>query len=282
MISDYSKTITKIREHLKNYLVNSKLKSLVIGVSGGIDSALVIALANPVCKELGVKLIGRSITIQSNKADEIKRANLMGIFCDDFAEINLTDKYIIMREIDDMEGEAEDDFDYKIRMGNIKARMRMMYLYNLASKNGGLVLSTDNYTEYLLGFFTIFGDQGDYSPIQFLWKTEVYGMSEWIVKNELFFDELKSIALNSCIVATATDGLGITNSDLDQILPEFEGSSRDGYAEVDKILINYLEHDIFDQNSPVIIRKIKSEFKRNHPVMLYREMITSDISDRKI
>lgn len=120
MITDYSKTITKIREHLKDYLVKSKLKSLVIGVSGGIDSALVIALTEPVCKELGVKLIGRSITIQSNKADEIQRANLMGRFCDDFAEVNLTDKYLIMREMDDMEGEAEDDFSYKIRMGNIK------------------------------------------------------------------------------------------------------------------------------------------------------------------
>lgn len=152
--------------------------------------------------------------------------------------------------------------------------MRMMYLYNLASKTGGLVLSTDNYTEYLLGFFTIFGDQGDYSPIQFIWKTEVYEMSDWLVKNELFFDENKQKALQSCIEATATDGLGITNSDLDQILPGFIGSSRDGYKKVDEILINYLDNNIFDENNPVIIRKIRSEFKRNHPVMLYRDTIT--------
>ncbi len=273
MIIDYSKTINKIREHLKNYLVKSKLKSLVIGVSGGIDSALVIALAEPVCKELGIKLIGRSITIQSNKDDEIERAKMMGTFCTDFDEVNLTDKYLVMKELDNMEGESKNDITYKIRMGNIKARMRMIYLYNLASKTGGLVLSTDNYTEYLLGFFTIFGDQGDYSPVQFIWKTEVYEMSDWLVKNELFFNENKQKALQSCIEATATDGLGITNSDLDQILPDFVGSSREGYKKVDEILINYFDNNIFDENSPVIIRKIKSEFKRNHPVMLYREMI---------
>jgi len=274
MITDYKYTIEKIRQQLKDYLIKSKLKSLVIGVSGGIDSAIIITLAEPVCKELGVKLIGRSITIESNKDDEIERAKMMGKFCTDFAEVNLTNKYLIMKEIDDMEGRAKNDIAYKIRMGNIKARMRMIYLYNLASKTGGLVLSTDNYTEYLLGFFTIFGDQGDYSAIQFLWKTEIYEMTEWLVKNELFFDEEKAIALNSCIKATATDGLGITNSDLDQILPGFEGSSRDGYAEVDKILINYTDNNIFDKNNPVIIRKIKSEFKRNHPVMLYRNTIT--------
>jgi len=272
---NYSITVNKIREHLKEYLVKTKLKSLVIGVSGGIDSALVIALVEPVCKDLGVKLIGRSITIESNKADEIDRAKMMGDFCTDFAEINLTEKYLIMKEIDDMEGEAEDNIAYKIRMGNIKARMRMIYLYNLASKTGGLVLSTDNLTEYLLGFFTIFGDQGDYSMIQDLWKTEVYEMSDYLCDEYLKeFNEFKCVALNRCIDATATDGLGITNSDLEQILPGFIGSSRDGYKKVDDILINYLDNNIFDENNPVIIRKIKSEFKRNHPVILHRNMIT--------
>ena len=277
MITDYSKTISKIREHLKNYIVKSKLKSLVIGVSGGIDSAVVIALAEPVCKDLGVELIGRSITIQTNKRDDIERAKMMGRFCTDFKEINLTKEYHTMQDNEDMLISMSDNLktlEWKIRMGNIKARMRMIHLYNLASKTGGLVLSTDNYTEYLLGFFTIFGDQGDYSPVQFIWKTEVYEMSDWLVKNELFFDENKQKALQSCIEATATDGLGITNSDLDQILPDFVGSSREGYKEVDKILINYLDNNIFDKNNPVIIRKLKSEFKRNHPVMLYRDMIT--------
>jgi NAD+ synthetase len=154
-------------------------------------------------------------------------------------------------------------------MGNIKARMRMIYLYNLASKTGGLVLGTENLTEYLLGFFTLAGDDAsDFELIKDLWKTEVYEMTDWLINNELFFNSNKQKALQSCIDATATDGLGITNSDLDQILPGFIGSSRDGYKKVDDILINYLDNNIFDENNPVIIRKIKSEFKRNHPVTI--------------
>jgi len=267
---DYSKTVTNIRKHLKDYLVKTKLKSLVIGVSGGIDSALVIALAEPVCKELGVALIGRSITIQTNKADEIERASMMGDFCTDFKEINLTDKYLIMRDIDDMEGESENDVAYKIRMGNIKARMRMMYLYNLASKTGGLVLGTENLTEHYLGFFTIAGDEAsDFELIKNLWKTEVYEMSDWLSKNELFFDENKQKALQSCISAIATDGLGITNSDLDQILPDWKKrhtSTRSGYKEVDDIFIRHFQGE--EINSPIIDRYNRTEFKRNRPITI--------------
>ena len=272
MITDYSKSLTKIRSELRNYLVENNLKSLVLGVSGGIDSALVAAIAKPICDELNVKLIGRSITIQSNKPEEISRARKIGEnFCHDFKEVNLTDKYLVMREIDDMEGQIEEGLSYKIRMGNVKARLRMIYLYNLANKTKGLVLSTDNYTEYLLGFWTIAGDIGDYSMIQYLWKTEVYEMSEFLIHNELKTSSEKE-ALQLCIDATATDGLGITNSDLDQILPGWVGSSRNGYAEVDNILIN-MENGIFNENDPVVIRNKKSAFKRNNPTMLSREQI---------
>jgi hypothetical protein len=65
-------------------------------------------------------------------------------------------------DIDDDDDEINKKCSYKYQKG----------------KNKGLVLSTDNLTEYLLGFFTIFGDQGDFGPIQNLWKTQVYGMSE--------------------------------------------------------------------------------------------------------
>ena len=73
MIKDYSKVVSEIRKSLKNYLLQSNLKSLVLGVSGGMDSALVAVLAKPVCDELNIPLIGRSISIHSNKQDEIDR-----------------------------------------------------------------------------------------------------------------------------------------------------------------------------------------------------------------
>jgi len=291
----YSDTVDNLRGLLRDYLTKSGLKSIVMGISGGIDSALVAALAKPVVDELGIELIGRSITIQSNKEDEITRAKSIGEnFCTDFREIDLTDKYLIMRDIDDMEGEGDDDFAYKIRMGNVKARMRMTYLYNLASKNSGLVMSTDNMTELLLGFWTLHGDVGDYGLIQELWKTEVYGMTEWLALNAETKAEKE--ALMSCVSADATDGLGISNTDLDQILPDWKDrhtTTRGGYGEVDNILIDYLEMvdvlinkrnstpytEILEisnnvmklKDHPVIVRHMKSQFKRENPYNEKRE-----------
>jgi len=288
----YSKTLENLRSLLKGYITKANLKSLVIGVSGGIDSGLICAIAKPVVDELGIPLIGRSISIETNKSDEEERARNIGrLFCTDFKEVDLTKEYLVMKNLDLMEGESEDDKSYKIRLGNIKARMRMIYLYNIASKTGGLVMSTDNLTELLLGFWTLHGDVGDYGLIQQLWKTEVYGMTEWLANNTDSPDEKNS--LMALVTCNATDGLGITSTDLDQILPDWKTrhkSTRSGYAEVDNILEDYLEqvdlllnktnkvsnmsHTDFMKTAekvmsmkdhPVIKRHMKSQFKRENP-----------------
>ena len=294
----YSETVENLRGLMKNYIIKSDLKSLVLGISGGIDSALVAVLVKPVCDELDIPLIGRSITIGTNSIDEQERARQIGdLFCSEFEEVDLSELF------DDINGhlcvdEDDDDVDnktreWKIRLGNIKARMRMMYLYNLASINKGLVLSTDNMTELLLGFWTLHGDVGDYGLIQELWKTEVYDMSEWLVNNELD-TKRKGDALMACVTGDATDGLGITSTDLDQILPDWKNrhnSTRTGYAEVDEILIDYIDmvdelmnmtkvgqeyinlaHNVFTmKETPVIQRHIKSQFKRENPFNEKRE-----------
>jgi len=270
MITDYKTTIEKIRKEIKTYIQNAKLKSLVMGVSGGIDSALCAALAKPVCDELNIPLITRSITILTNKPQEIARAKAVGeVFSHDFKEVDLSDGFnkLVSMVIEDSETADKDDFDYKIRIGNLKARTRMFYIYDLAGKNKGMVLSTDNYTELLLGFWTLHGDVGDYGMIQNLWKTEVYAMSRYLVEN--FEDEKQKQALESCIDAVPTDGLGITNSDLDQI-----GAS--SYEEVDTILIEMLKNPNNPElkDNKVVLRKLRSEFKRNNPYNIPRNLIT--------
>jgi len=183
MISDYKSAVANIRKILRRYLSENNLKSLVVGISGGIDSALTVALAKPVCDELKIPLIGRSITIETNKEDEIKRAKAVGKdFVTDFKEVDLTEGFkILAGMLTEEDNEENGSVAFKIRRGNIKARTRMVYLYDLAAKNQGMVLSTDNYTELLLGFWTLHGDVGDYGMIQNLWKTEVYAMSRYIV-----------------------------------------------------------------------------------------------------
>ncbi len=272
MIQNYKKSIQNIHNELKQYLINANLKALIIGVSGGIDSGLTAALARPVCDELGVKLHCRSITISTNKPDEINRARLTGeAFGHSFKEVNLSETFnkIISNITEDFEKTDKSEHSYKIRQGNVKARMRMMYLYDLAAKYRGMVLSTDNYTELLLGFWTLHGDVGDYGMIQNLWKTEVYAAADYLVKN--LNDTKQAQALQACIDAVPTDGLGITNSDLDQI-----GAS--SYAEVDAVLIAYLKNpdDKNILNHKVVKRKLASEFKRNNPYNIPREKITDE------
>jgi len=260
-----------IREQLKNYIIQNNIKSLVLGVSGGIDSALCAVLAKPVCNELKIPLIGRSITL-GNKTNEINRGDLIGkYFCNDFKNIwNLNSDFDNLWNCLKDEGYGVKDEKINFRKGNIKARLRMIYLYDLVQLHNGMVLSTDNTTEYLLGFWSLHGDVGDYGMIQGLWKTEVYDMSEWLVNNELIGND--AVALSSCINCQATDGLGISNTDLDQIMPGWKGSSRDGYKKVDEIL--KLKDSInIKADNPVIDRYNKTMFKRNNPYNIKRKTL---------
>ena len=265
--------VENIRKELENYVVKNELKSLVLGVSGGIDSALCCALAEPVCRKLGVHLIGISIPIETNKKDEIERAGYVGnAFCTWFEERNLTDVYNAVQH-SVMIQENDIDVKNKIRKGNIKARLRMITLYDTAQANCGCVLSTDNYTELMLSYFTIHGDQGDLGPIQCLWKKEVYEVSNYLVKE---FDKKKLIdkskALKACVDAIPTDGLGITNSDVEQL-------GAKNYDEVDKVLIEHFKHRKY-LNHPVVARHYNSYFKRHTPYNFPRELLFEGCVDK--
>jgi len=265
---DYKKAVENIRRILKEYVQNAGLKSLVVGQSGGIDSALCSVLAKPVCDELGIQLISRSITIVTNKPEEFQRANEIGkYFAHNHKYIDLSDAFHSLEKMvmEDFENEEHTSFDYRLRLGNVKARTRMIYLYELASKHKGMVLSTDNYTELLLGFWTLHGDVGDYGMIQSLWKMEVYGMAKYLASQ--MENKAASEALLACVAATPTDGLGITNSDLDQI-----GVS--SYAEVDEILQKIeLGETAGLETNKVFIRNRNSEFKRHNPYNIPRNFI---------
>jgi NAD+ synthase len=269
---NYGLAAKNIRNILKDHIKKSNLQCLVLGVSGGIDSTACALLAKPVCDELGIPLIGSSITIETNKDNEIRRAIDVGsYFCTDFQNLNLTNLYRVIR--DELIGAPlQPEFitiDYKVACGNLKARTRMMKLYAIAGLKNGMVLSTDNYTELLAGFWTLHGDVGDFGMIQNLWKTEVYEMCRYIKSNELK-DIMASSIVDNCIDAIPTDGLGISNSDLDQLGVE-------SYEEADKIFREYLfntkNYDCSMDEHPLIQRYLNTEHKRNNPYNISREEI---------
>jgi nicotinamide-nucleotide amidase len=113
----------------------------------------------------------------------------------------------------------------KIRRGNIRARLRMITLYNLAAARGGFVASTDNYSELAMGFWTLHGDVGDVSPIQSLSKSwEVPAMAR-----------LRGVP-ESIWRATPTDGLGIAAGD--------EAQFGFSYLELDLMLFSLTKTNI--------------------------------------
>ena len=142
---NYEIAVKNIREELEKYIINNNIKSLVLGISGGIDSTLVAALSKPVCDKLQIPLIGVSLPSKSNKDDEVKRAKLVGrVFCSSFREDDINESFIKLAYL--VKHTPFED-ERAIQNGNIKARIRMIYLYDVASCNKGLVLSTDNYTD---------------------------------------------------------------------------------------------------------------------------------------
>jgi len=244
----------RIRAHIQKYILENKLQSLVLGISGGIDSALCAALLKPVCEDCNIPLIGRSITIETNKKEEINRSILVGeSFCHDFQYLDVTNTYFENRKnlID-----FDDSMLSKLRQGNMKARMRMMLLYDLAQLFRGIVIATDNLTEYLTGFWTLHGDVGDYAPLIHLWKTEVYALSTFLLSE---CNEKQKNALQLCIDAVPVDGLGISNNDCEQL------GVKD-YFEADKLFVRYFSGEKELETHPLIKRYHQSFYKRNNPV----------------
>lgn len=275
---------------------NSNICALVLGVSGGIDSAVTLALAAEVCRRLKpqeIKVVARSLPITGNKGDEVERAqnlgHTFGFMAVDFEEVTMNATWrtlgsaISPIEYGKWLREEEITKEEMIRLGNLKARLRMAKLYDLAHRHKGIVLSTDNLTELLLGFWTLHGDVGDFGFIQNLWKTEVYGLAEFIslkLRKIGTPGELMADAIEACVQAVPTDGLGVTNSDIDQLMPNINIEQIDGrtsYESIDKILMNYLNGTRLPEiGSPawnVIRRYEASHYKRENPVNVPREVL---------
>lgn len=245
-ITDYSKVFNTLVERTENYICSNNLKCTVLGISGGIDSTVVAAICHEVSRRTGIPLIGRSLPTKYNKEGETTAADLVGkAFCDDYKVVPIHSMYEKLAvDIAVAESEMSDNSKYyqsPLANGNIQARLRMIYLYNLAGVYRGLVMDTDNLTENNLGYFTIHGDVGDFNPIGGLWKTEVFALASYIRDHYYFEAKLhsnpnlieaasnKAIAMEESLKLKPTAGLGITDSDLDEI-------GADSYDQVDYIL----------------------------------------------
>lgn len=271
---DYKKIFETAVKKTSEYLVDNKLESMVLGISGGIDSTVCAAIGKEVCKRNpGIKFYGVSLPCSTNEKDEVSTALMVGTAFFElgkFWETSIQSQFEIINSLCSEQLEST-----PLSSGNIKARLRMIYLRDLAGKTRGLVLDTDNLTENNLGFFTVAGDVGDLSPIKQLWKHEVQELASWIMENT--DSDAEREAIEYSLGLTPTDGNGVqAGGDLAQIAP-----SLSSYKEVDEVLMTYLEYkkkpteaNLFEVQkvtdkygeetvARIIDRHRKSQFKRN-------------------
>lgn len=218
-----------ITQWLKDYVNKSGTKGFVMGVSGGIDSAVVSTL----CARTGFPLTVVEMPIHQD-ADQVTRAkNHIQFLKDNYdnvtsVEVDLSNTYDGMVDILRQEGVSDEQFFFT--MANTRSRLRMVTLYGIAGQKGLLVCGTGNRVEdFGIGFYTKYGDGGvDISPIGDLMKTEVYEVA-------------KALGVNQEIInAKPTDGLhGDSRTDEDQIgatYPELEWAMEyvDDYTQYDE------------------------------------------------
>ena len=170
----HQEIINHIVNWLKEYSINSKTEGFVIGISGGIDSALTSTL----CALTGKKVICLNMPIRQHKT-EYDRGNEHILWLKKnypnvtSAEVNLTS---IFEEMEKTYDSTIQDF---LTMANTRARLRMTTLYAYAGHHKLLVAGTGNKIEdFGIGFFTKYGDGGvDMSPIADLMKSQVYALA---------------------------------------------------------------------------------------------------------
>jgi len=187
------KKITYISNWIKEYAISLPFTppSLIIGVSGGIDSAVTSTL----CAKTGFKTIAVSMPIKQNPSQHDLSIRHLKWLKDKFTNVE-----IITIELDEVFKSFElimTNFNNKLAFANSRSRLRMVTLYQIAQANKGIVVGTGNKVEdFGVGFYTKYGDGGvDISPIADCTKTDVWNMG-------------KSLGvINEIIEAAPTDGL---------------------------------------------------------------------------
>jgi NAD+ synthase len=211
---NYELETNKIVRFIQDTFEKKGFKNAVIGVSGGIDSAVIVALC---VKALGNKHV-YGFGLPCNEQKDINDSRkLAGLFDINYEEINI---YPAVNEI------ADNVMGYNIgkdksRWGNIASRTRMIILFDKSAQHKGLVVGTSNKTELMLGYFTSHGDGAcALEPIGHLFKTEVFELAKYLGIPESIITKAPTAGLWEG--QTDEGEIGATYKDIDLLLPLIE------------------------------------------------------------
>ena len=209
---------------LRDYVEKNNFKSVILGLSGGIDSALTAALAADALgsnRVYGVALPSK-YSSEHSLADAKELAINTGL---NYRIIEITPMVANLIENLHLAGVAEE---------NLQARVRGITLMGLSNQEGHLVLATGNKSELAVGYSTLYGDAvGGFAPIKDLYKTQVWRLAKWRNELAILQGQTPPIPVNS-IEKEPSAELAPNQKDSDSLPP---------YATLDQILAIYIDQD---------------------------------------
>jgi len=191
-IENYEELKERIVKWIKDYADENKIQSLVVGVSGGIDSAVVSTL----CAETGLPTFPLGMPIHQD-SDQESLSDIHLAWLEKKYKNVKTLKFNLTKVFEKFKEALQEYSHDDLSLANSRSRIRMITLYQIAGKYNGIVVGTGNKVEdYGVGFYTKYGDGGvDIAPIADIYKTEVWELGRLLGVNE------------KIIEASPTDGL---------------------------------------------------------------------------
>lgn len=249
---------------LKSYAEKARVKGFVVGVSGGIDSALVSFL----CAQTGLETLCVEMPIHQAKNQADRAKEHIELLKSKFPNVKSTETDLTstFEEFKKQVSQDTDEYRLNLTLANTRSRMRMFTLYYHAGIRSFLVVGTGNKVEdFGVGFYTKYGDGGvDISPIADLMKSEVYQLAEYLG------------VPNSIQKAVPTDGLfGDDRSDEDQLGASYDelekamkshedGKTSDDFSGREKEVFDiYIRLNTINQHkmNPISVCEIPKELK---------------------
>ena len=237
-------------EFLRENFKKAGFSKAVLGLSGGIDSALVAYLLRDALGKENVLAI--MMPYKSSNPDSLNHAKLV------VEDLEINSKTIEITDMIDAYFKNEKEAT-SLRMGNKMARERMSILFDYSSKENALVVGTSNKTEIYLGYSTQFGDSAcALNPIGDLYKTNIWDLSRYLkIPNELIE---KKPSADLWEGQTDEQEMGLTYKEADQVLYRMLEENK----KVDEVLAEGFNKDLVDN---IVRRMNRSEYKRRMPLI---------------